>query len=122
MDFPMQFLVDVEGEEFNVTVRGLGGTDADESSAADAGGTAAKRGSADAPGAVKPNMAGSLVSIKVSPEQTINEGDPLATLEAMKMLREVNSPHGGVVKEIFFEEGDMLDADDVLMIVEPTNE
>ena len=31
----------------------------------------------------------------------------------MKMLREVNSPYSGVVKEIFFEEGDMLDADDV---------
>ena len=122
MDFPMQFLVDVEGEEFNVTVKSLGGADADPSCAADGGGNAAKRGSADAPGAVKPNMAGSLVSVKVSPEQTINKGDPLATLEAMKMLREVNSPHGGVVKEIFFEEGDMLDADDVLMIVEPTDE
>ena len=59
MDFPMQFLVDVEGEEFNVTVRGLGGTDADASSAAEAGGSSAKRGNADAPGAVKPNMAGS---------------------------------------------------------------
>lgn len=35
---------------------------------------------------------------KVSPEQTINAGEPLATLEAMKMLRQVNAPHGGVVK------------------------
>jgi pyruvate/oxaloacetate carboxyltransferase len=120
--FPMQFLVDVEGEEFNVTVRGLGGAEGDASSAAGAAGNSPKRGASDAPGAVKPNMAGSLVSIKVSPEQMISAGDPLATLEAMKMLREVNSPHGGVVKQIFFEEGDMLDSDDVLMIVEPTNE
>ena len=122
IDFPMQFLVDVEGEEFNVTVTGLGGESGGASSTSATGGNSAKRGAADAPGAVKPNMAGSLVSLKVAPEQMINAGDPLATLEAMKMLREVNSPHGGVVKQIFFEEGDMLDSDDVLMIVEPANE
>lgn len=38
------------------------------------------------------------------------------------MLREVKAPHSGVVKEIFFDEGDMLESDDILMIVEPNNE
>ena len=122
--FPMQFLVDVEGEEFNVTVIGPagGGRGDDAASPVDSAGKAPHRGSADAPGAIKPNVAGSLISLKVSPGQTISAGNPLATIEAMKMLREINSPHGGVVKEIFFEEGDMLESDDVLMIVEPTDE
>jgi len=67
-------------------------------------------------------MAGMLVSLKVAPDQLINQGEHIATIEAMKMLRDVNSPHAGTVKNIFFEEGEMLDSDDILMIVEPSNE
>jgi len=36
----------------------------------------------------------------------------------MKMRREVHSPHSGVVKEICVHEGEMVDPEDVLMVVE----
>jgi pyruvate carboxylase subunit B len=39
-------------------------------------------------------------------------------IEAMKMRREVHSPHGGVVKEIWAHEGEMVNPEDVLMVVE----
>lgn len=122
MNFPMEFCVTVEGEEFNVTVSGIGsngdGTVSQQSNSADGPTPSVEAG----PGAVKPDMAGMLAAIKVAPDQIVCEGEPIATIEAMKMLRDINAPHGGVVKEIFFDEGDMLDANDVLMIVEPNNE
>ena len=45
-------------------------------------------------------------------------GDLVAMIEAMKMRRHVNSPHGGVVKEICAREGEIVEPDDVLMVVE----
>jgi biotin carboxyl carrier protein len=122
MNFPMEFCVTVEGEDFNVSVNSLG-SESGEGSVQESGtGTKPKRGKEDSPGAIKPMMAGMVVSIKVTPDQVINQGEQIATIEAMKMLRDVNSPHAGIVKKIFFEEGEMLDSDDILMIVEPNNE
>ena len=122
MNFPMEFSVIVEEEEFNVTVSGLGSGGGDFSNPESSVGKEPNRSKEASPGSVKPEMAGMVVSIKVTPDQVINEGDPIATIEAMKMLREVMAPHGGVVKEIFFDEGEMLESDDILMIVEPNNE
>ena len=48
---------------------------------------------------------------------SVNEGDVIATIEAMKMIREVGAPHAGVVQEILAAEGDLVAADDVLMVV-----
>jgi biotin carboxyl carrier protein len=38
-------------------------------------------------------------------------------IEAMKMRRHVNCPHGGVVKEICAREGEIVEPEDVLMVV-----
>ena len=40
----------------------------------------------------------------------------------MKMMRDVEAPCSGVVKEIYLEEGEMIESDDILMVVEPNNE
>jgi biotin carboxyl carrier protein len=58
-----------------------------------------------------------VVSIKANLGDKVNKGDVLATIEAMKMLREVGAPHGGVVEEICVSDGDMVDPADVLMVV-----
>jgi len=124
INFPMVLCVEVEGEEFNVTVSGFGANaDTENSSNQESNtGKGVNRSQKASPGSVASGTAGMVVSIKVALGQKINEGDPIATVEAMKMLRDVNAPHGGVVKEIFFDEGDMLESDDILMIVEPNNE
>ena len=119
--FPMEFCVDVDGEEFNVKISSIGDT-GNDSIGEDRTETGSPGNKEALPGAVGPKMAGMLVSIKVTPGQVVNEGDLLATIEAMKMLRDVNAPHSGIVKEIFFKEGESLEADDILMIVEPNNE
>jgi len=120
--FPMSFLVEVEGEEFNVIVSGVGATAGSPGNEEGGTGKSFKRSKEASPGSIAADGAGMLVSLLVEPGQSIGKGDQIATLEAMKMLRDVNAPHGGVVKEIFFEEGDMVEADDILMIVEPNDE
>jgi biotin carboxyl carrier protein len=62
-------------------------------------------------------MAGLVLSIEAKVGDSVNPGEIVAMIEAMKMRRRINAPHGGVVKEIRVREGDMVDAEDVLMVV-----
>ena len=62
------------------------------------------------------------MSINVEVNQTVRKGDVLATIEAMKMMREVTASYDGVVKEIMVNKGAMVQTDDILMVVEPIDE
>jgi len=120
---PMSFSVEVDGEVFSVRVMsGQGGV-----TVAAGGGSSAVAAAdpADAathskelvPGAVLCGMGGLVVSIRANVGDSVAEGDVIATIEAMKMIREVGAPHGGEVLEILATEGDLVAADDVLMVV-----
>jgi acetyl-CoA carboxylase biotin carboxyl carrier protein len=50
---------------------------------------------------------------------TVGDGQPLGVVEAMKMLNAVEAPCAGVVRSIEVEDGAMVSADDVLMVIEP---
>ena len=63
-------------------------------------------------------MAGLVLSIEAKVGGSVKAGDLLAVIEAMKMRRRVNSPHSGVIKEIFAREGEMVNPEDILMMVE----
>jgi pyruvate carboxylase subunit B len=63
-------------------------------------------------------MAGLVLSVEAKVGAQVNVGDLLAMIEAMKMRRRVNSPHSGVIKEIFAREGEMVNPEDILMVVE----
>ena len=62
-------------------------------------------------------MAGLVLSIEVKVGDSVKAGDLVAMIEAMKMRRHVNSPRGGVVREICAREGEMVNPDDILMVV-----
>jgi biotin carboxyl carrier protein len=62
-------------------------------------------------------MAGLVLSFEVKVGDLVKGGDLVAMIEAMKMRRHVNCPHGGVVKEICALEGEMVNPDDLLMVV-----
>ncbi len=117
----MAFSVDVDGEVFNVKISPSEG-EIGQVVTAETPTERPKKPKVVPPGAVQSNMAGMVVSVKVNVDDRVNAGDLLATIEAMKMMREVLSPHGGVVKEICVLEGDMLEPDDILMVVEPGDE
>lgn len=48
----------------------------------------------------------------------VSKGDTLCLIEAMKMMNEVTAPKDGVVKEILVENGEMVEYDAPLFIIE----
>ena len=62
-------------------------------------------------GGIKAPMNGSLIAILVTLGQRVVEGDPLMVVEAMKMEHTITAPFTGVVGELYFKVGNLVDAD-----------
>ena len=67
---------------------------------------------------VQAEMVANVWKIVVAPGDTVEEGDPLVILESMKMEIPVESPTGGVVKELRVQEGGVVQEGDVIAVVE----
>jgi biotin carboxyl carrier protein len=117
VDSPTEFLVEVDGEVFNVKVSPVwnGAEKAETASQAQGIG---KRTKELPSGAVVSGMAGLVLSLEVKVGDRVNAGDLVVMMEAMKMRRHITSPHGGVVREIFAREGEIVQPDDLLMVVD----
>jgi len=63
-------------------------------------------------------MSGRIVSLSASPNKPVNKGQPLATLEAMKMENEIAAPKTGIVKEVYVQSGALVKAGDKLCLLE----
>jgi len=63
-------------------------------------------------------MGGKVIDIKVNPGDTVNEGDEVVIIEAMKMELPVVATDSGTVKEIKCKKGDAVEADSVLIVLE----
>ena len=50
-------------------------------------------------------MPGTILKVNVAAGQTVNEGDLLVILEAMKMENEIFAPKGGTVTQVLVEKG-----------------
>lgn len=72
----------------------------------------------DDPTQVGAPMQGVVIAITVEPGQKIGRGDPLVTLEAMKMEMVVRAEHAGTVSELHAPVGTSVSADDLLMVLE----
>jgi len=62
-------------------------------------------------------MPGRIVSINVAEGDTVEAGDTVLTVEAMKMENPVHAPVAGVVKAIYVAEGDNVNPDECLVEV-----
>jgi glutaconyl-CoA decarboxylase len=62
-------------------------------------------------------MPGKILKVAVSVGASVNPGDLLVVLEAMKMENEIQASSGGTVKEIRVKEGDSVNTGDVLVVV-----
>lgn len=63
-------------------------------------------------------MPGKIVSVNVAEGVTVNAGDIVLTVEAMKMENPVHAPESGTVKTIYVTEGDNINPDECLMEIE----
>lgn len=69
-------------------------------------------------GSVGAPMPGEVLQIKVKVGESVNKGEPLLILSAMKMEMVVQAPLSGVIKSIAVETGMKLQGDDLLMNIE----
>ncbi len=63
-------------------------------------------------------MPGKIVRILVKAGDTVESGQGLVVVEAMKMQNEIRSPKSGTVEKIVAKEGDAVNAGDVLIWVD----
>lgn len=63
-------------------------------------------------------MAGTVWKILVQPGDRVEGGQDVVILESMKMEVPVACDQAGVVKEVKVAEGDFVDADEILVVVE----
>jgi acetyl/propionyl-CoA carboxylase alpha subunit len=69
-------------------------------------------------GSLRAPMPGQVIRVAVEVGQTVAEGDLLMVLEAMKMEHRIEAPQAGTVKDIYYQIGDTVQADTVLLDVE----
>lgn len=70
-----------------------------------------------APGAVKSPLPGTVTSFMVKEGDTVNEGDTVCVLEAMKMENQIHSTASGTVKKLCVAPGStVLEGTDLLII------
>ena len=63
-------------------------------------------------------MPGRVMSITVRPGDAVSEGDEVCVVEAMKMEHSIRAPKNGIVKEIYVQHLDSVNANDPLVELE----
>jgi pyruvate/oxaloacetate carboxyltransferase/biotin carboxyl carrier protein len=111
-DFPTEFSVEVDGDVFTVKISPLRNNAVDVIEA-----PVSDKSKKPTEGAVLSGMAGLVLSLETKVGDKIGRGDLVAVIEAMKMRRSVHSPRSGIVKEILAKEGEIVEAESVLMVV-----
>jgi glutaconyl-CoA decarboxylase len=62
-------------------------------------------------------MPGKVLEVKVAVGASVNGGDLVLMLEAMKMENEIFAPAAGTVKEVRVKSGDSVNTGDVLIVL-----
>lgn len=73
----------------------------------------------DAQNAYLSQMPGEVVKVLVNPGETIVEGAPLIIINSMKMENTIYANQAGIVKEIYVQAGNFVEAKTQLLCVEP---
>jgi acetyl/propionyl-CoA carboxylase alpha subunit len=77
---------------------------------------------AEAPGSMHSPLPGTVVVVAVHEGETVERGQLLVAIEAMKMEHPIRSPHRGVVTSVLVGLGQAVDAGQALVVVEPEDE
>ena len=78
-----------------------------------------RKADADNPGHVGAPMPGVIANLFVGKGETVAVGDPLLTIEAMKMETALHANTAGTIEEVVAREGTRIDARDLLLVLSP---
>lgn len=67
---------------------------------------------------IRAPLPGTIIDVKVSPGQSVSEGQVILTLEAMKMESEIHSNLSGRIKQVHVSKGDSVQEGDPLVELE----
>ena len=109
---PQTYTINVNGQNYVVQVSEGGDITAAAPAAAPAAAAPAASGPAES---VPAPLAGNIWKVIVSPGQSVQEGDVLVILEAMKMETEIRAARAGSVSSIDVKEGDTVQVGDSLL-------
>ena len=118
-----EVLVDGEGTSWSATVEGR----TFQIEIPDAAPVAKKKRSGSGKkkkksGTVSANIPGKVVTVEVKAGDEVVEGQVILILEAMKMQNEIQAPISGTVSSVNCEEGQAIEANIPLVIIEPAPE
>ena len=105
------WIVEIEGVSFNVKIDG-GLSDPKES-------RRRKGKKRKVSGKISSSIPGKIVSLNVTLEDIVEQGQVIMILEAMKMQNEIQAPIAGKVVEINCQSGESIEANTPLIIIEP---
>ena len=117
---PETYTVEVNGKKFVVAVSEGGEISQIQGEGGAASAPAASSAPAPAAGEGEPVVAplgGNIFKVLVSPGDTVEEGDVMIILEAMKMETEVRAPKAGTIGEVFIKVGDAVSPDDEMLTI-----
>lgn len=63
-------------------------------------------------------MSGNILSVNVTQGQSVNKGDVIAILEAMKMENEILAPRSGKIVAIRVDKGQSVNTNQVIAVIE----
>jgi acetyl-CoA/propionyl-CoA carboxylase biotin carboxyl carrier protein len=106
-------VVEVEGRRIPVKVHDESKRGAPKAPATGAGAAHHHGG-----GAINAPMQGTILQVLVEEGATIEAGDAVCILEAMKMENHIQAPQGGTVSEVLVKPGQVVDTNQTLVVVE----
>jgi pyruvate carboxylase len=78
-----------------------------------------RKAAIDHPNEIGAPMPGTIATVNVTAGHTVNRGDVLVTIEAMKMETSVRAERDGMISEVAARPGQQVDAKDLLVVFEP---
>lgn len=104
--------VKIDGQVFTVEVAPSGQIVTAQPASTESKSTTASRHDVKAP------LAGNVFKVQVKPGQSVQAGDVLIILEAMKMETDIKAEHAGTIATIHTKEGDSVAVGDILISME----
>ena len=71
----------------------------------------------DSSGSLTAPMPGTVITVNVAVGDSVKQDQPLMVLEAMKMEHTISAPVDGIIKELFYQPGEMVDEGAELIVV-----